>query len=75
MTRHATTAQTQAQLEDTIRQTSLTIKTAFLQMLVAKASLQLTSATLKEFQHEVDIAHDRYQAGDLSRIDFERLDL
>jgi cobalt-zinc-cadmium efflux system outer membrane protein len=71
----ATTAETQAQLDDTIRQTSLTIKTAFLQMLVAKASLQLTSATLKDFQHEVDIAHDRYQAGDLSRIDFERLDL
>jgi len=71
----ATTAQTQAQLEDTLRQTNLTIKTAFLQMLVSKASLQLTSQTLKEFQHEVDIARDRYHAGDLSRIDFERLDL
>jgi cobalt-zinc-cadmium efflux system outer membrane protein len=44
-------------------------------MLVAKASLQLTSLGLKQFQHEVDIANDRFQAGDLSRIDFERLDL
>jgi cobalt-zinc-cadmium efflux system outer membrane protein len=71
----ATTAQTQAQLDDTIRQTELTLKTAFTQMLVAKASLQLTSLGLKQFQHEVDIANDRFQAGDLSRIDFERLDL
>jgi cobalt-zinc-cadmium efflux system outer membrane protein len=71
----ATTAQTAAQLDDTIRQTTLTIKTAFTQMLQAKASLQLTQAGLKEFQHEVDIANDRYKAGDLARIDFERLDL
>jgi len=71
----ATTAETQAQLEDTIRQTTLVLKTAFTQMLQAKASLQLTSSMLKEFQHEVDIAQDRYKLGDLSKIDFERLDL
>jgi cobalt-zinc-cadmium efflux system outer membrane protein len=71
----ATTAETAAQLEDTIRQTNLTIKTAFTQMLEAKASLQLTSEAVKEFQHEVDIASDRYHAGDLAKIDFERLDL
>jgi len=44
-------------------------------MLQAKASLQLTRAELQQFQHEVDIAHDRFQAGDLAKIDFERLDL
>jgi cobalt-zinc-cadmium efflux system outer membrane protein len=71
----ATTAQTAAQLEDTIRQTNLAIKTAFTAMLEAKASLQLTTSGLKEFQHEVDIAEERYKAGDLARIDFERLDL
>ena len=71
----ATTAETEAQLEDTTRQTILTVKTAFTQMLEAKASLQLTSATLHDFQHEVDIASDRYKAGDLAKIDFERLDL
>ncbi|WP_263378607.1 TolC family protein [Granulicella paludicola] len=71
----ATTAQTQAQLEDTTRQTVLAVKTAFTNMLMAKASLQLASDSLKEFQHEVKIATDRYQAGDLSKIDFERLDL
>lgn len=71
----ATTAQTEAQLQDTTRQTILTLKNAFTQMLMAKASLQLATDSLKEFQHEVDIARDRYQNGDLARIDFERLDL
>jgi cobalt-zinc-cadmium efflux system outer membrane protein len=71
----ATTAETEAQLNDTVRQTNLIIKTAFTQMLEAKASLQLTHVELVQFQHEVDIAHDRYQSGDLAKIDFERLDL
>ena len=71
----ATTAQTSAQLQDTIRTTLLTVKTAFTQMLIAKQALELSSATLKDFQHEVDIANDRYQAGDLGKLDFLRLDL
>jgi outer membrane protein, heavy metal efflux system len=71
----ATTDQTQAQLEDSIRQTELTIKTAFTHMLIAKESLELASSSLKDFGHEVDIANDRYKAGDLGKLDFERLDL
>jgi cobalt-zinc-cadmium efflux system outer membrane protein len=72
---HATTAQTQAQLEDSIRQTELAVKTAFTHMLIAKESLELSSASLKDFGHEVDIAHDRFKAGDLGKLDYERLDL
>ena len=71
----ATTAQTQAQLQDTVRQTILSVKQAFTKMLVAKEALELASASLKDFQHEVDISKDRYQAGDLGKLDFERLDL
>ncbi len=71
----ATTAQTQAQLQDTIRTTMLTLKTAFTNMLIAKQALELASASLKDFRHEVEIANDRYQAGDLGKLDFERLDL
>jgi cobalt-zinc-cadmium efflux system outer membrane protein len=71
----ATTAQTQAQLEDQIRQTILTVKTAFTTMLIAKQAALLSQANLKEFGHEVEIANDRYKAGDLAKIDFERLDL
>ncbi len=71
----ATTDQTKAQLEDSIRQTELSVKTAFTHMLIAKESLELASASLKDFGHEVDIAQDRFKAGDLGKLDFERLDL
>ena len=71
----ATTAQTQSQLEDTVRQTILSVKQAFTHMLIAKEALELASASLKDFRHEVEISNDRYQAGDLGKLDFERLDL
>jgi cobalt-zinc-cadmium efflux system outer membrane protein len=71
----STTAQTAAQLDDTIRQMTLQIKTAFIHMLFAKQALVLAQAQLADFRQEVDIAHTRYQAGDLGKLDFERLDL
>ena len=71
----ATTAQTQAQLEDTVRQTLLQVKLAFTHMLFAKQALTLSQAQLVDFRHEVEIAQDRFKAGDLSQLDFERLDL
>jgi cobalt-zinc-cadmium efflux system outer membrane protein len=71
----ATTAQTSAQVQDTIRTTLLTLKTAFTNMLIAKQALELSTASLKDFRHEVEISNDRYQAGDLGKLDFERLDL
>ncbi len=71
----ATTGQTQAQLDDTVRQTVLTIKQAFVKMLFAKAALQLSQASLKDYRHEVEISLDRYKAGDLGKLDYERLDL
>ncbi len=71
----ATTAQTSAQLQDTIRQTTLSLRSAFTHMLFAKQSLDLSLAQLADFRHEVEIANDRYQAGDLGKLDFERLDL
>ena len=71
----ATTAQTEAQLHDTERQTLLQVKTVFTHMLFAKQALALSRAQLADFSHEVEIAHDRYTAGDLGKLDFERLDL
>lgn len=71
----ATTKQTEAQLQDTERQTVLTVKTAFTHMLIAKEALELATASLKDFGHEVEIANDRFQAGDLGKLDYERLDL
>lgn len=69
------TAQTAALLQDTIRQTILQVRTAFTHMLFAKQSLELSKAQLADFRHEVEIAQVRYKAGDLGRLDFERLDL
>lgn len=74
-TARATTAQTSAQLQDTIRQAILQVKTAFTNMLFAKQSLVISRAQLADFRHEVDIAHDRFTAGDLGKLDYERLDL
>ena len=71
----ATTAQTEAQLNDTVRQTVLAVKQAFTHMLIAKVALELARANIKDFQHEVDIANERYEAGDIGKLDFERIDL
>jgi cobalt-zinc-cadmium efflux system outer membrane protein len=71
----ATTGETSYQLEDTIRQTVLTIKQAFTKMLVSKEALELSTASLKDYRHEVEISRDRYQAGDMAKLDYERLDL
>ena len=74
-TARATTSETAAQVEDSVRQTVLQVRTAFVHMLFAKQSLELAKANLADFRHEVEIANDRYKAGDLGRLDFERLDL
>ncbi len=71
----ATTAQTAAQLQDAVRQTVLQVQTAFTHMLFAKQSLDLSTAQLADFSREVEIANDRFKAGDLGKLDFERLDL
>ncbi len=44
-------------------------------MLIAKQAVTLSAASLKDFTHEVEISSDRYKAGDLGKLDFERLDL
>ncbi len=71
----ATTAQTEALLADTARQTELAVRQAFTTMLIAKQSLTLSQAQLKDFGHQVEVGKDRYQAGDLGRLDYLRLDL
>ena len=44
-------------------------------MLMSKASLELSQTNLADFRHQVEIANIRYRAGDLGKLDFERLDL
>ncbi len=71
----ATTAQTEAQYHDQIRQTSLQVRQNFTNLLLAKATLKLAQDNLSSFKHELQINLDRYNAGDIGKLDYERLDL
>src|SRR6202453_5268075 len=71
----ATTAQTEAQYHDQIRQTTLLAKQGFTNLLLAKATLKLAQDNLSSYRHVLQINHDRYDAGDIGTLDYERLDL
>jgi outer membrane protein, heavy metal efflux system len=71
----STTAQTDAQYHSTEQQTILAVRTAFTNFIVAKAAKKLADDNLKEYKQELDISNERYKAGDIAKIDFERLDL
>jgi outer membrane protein, heavy metal efflux system len=71
----ATTAQTEAQYHDQIRQTTLQVRQSFTNLLLAKATLKLAQDNMSSFRRELQINHDRYDAGDIGKLDYERLDL
>jgi outer membrane protein, heavy metal efflux system len=71
----ATTAQTEGQYHDQIRQTTLLARQVFTNLVLAKATLKLAQDNLKDYRHVLQINHDRYDAGDIGKLDFERLDL
>jgi cobalt-zinc-cadmium efflux system outer membrane protein len=71
----ATTAQTDAQYHDQIRQTTLQVKQDFTKLELAKAVLKLAQDNLSSFRHVLQISLDRYNAGDIGKLDYERLDL
>ena len=71
----STTVETDADLQLTVQQTILAVRTAFTNLIIAKAAKKLADDTLADFKKEVAIGNDRYKAGDLAKLDFERLDL
>ncbi len=71
----ATTSQSEAQFHDQQRGTVLAVKQAFTTMLLAKAALKVAQDNLKNYQQQLEIFSARYKAGDIGKIDFERLDL
>jgi outer membrane protein, heavy metal efflux system len=71
----AQTAQTEAQYHDQIRQTTLQVRQNFTNLVLAKATLKLAQDNLSSFRHELQINLDRYNAGDIGKLDYERLDL
>jgi cobalt-zinc-cadmium efflux system outer membrane protein len=70
-----TTAETDFQYHSTEQQTILSVRQAFTNFILAKAAKKLADDNLADFRHEVEIGNDRYKAGDLAKLDFERLDL
>jgi outer membrane protein, heavy metal efflux system len=71
----STTAQTDAQYHAQEQQTILSVRQAFTSFVIAKAAKKLADDNLADFKHELDIGHERFKAGDLAKLDYERLDL
>jgi len=71
----STTAQTEAQYHLQEQQTVLAVRQAFTNFVLAKAAKKLADDNLADYKHELDIGRERLKAGDLAKLDFERLDL
>ena len=71
----STTAQTDAQYHAQEQQTILSVRQAFTNFVIAKAAKKLADDNLNDFRKELDIGRERLKAGDLAKLDFERLDL
>lgn len=66
---------TESQLRDQRRQLILSVRTAFTNMLAAKASLGVAEENLTDYRKTVDLSKARLDAGDITRTDYERIDL
>ena len=71
----STTDVTRSQYNDQVRQTVLQIKDAFTNMLIAKEALRIAQDNLDSYGKTVDLSKARLDAGDISKTDFERIDL
>ncbi|MGC2620462.1 MAG: TolC family protein [Acidobacteriaceae bacterium] len=61
--------------EDMERTMLFTLRSAFVQVLQAKAILDLSRQELDYYDHIIDISHERFKKGDLAEVDFERIEL
>jgi len=64
-----------AQADDTDRTLLFNLRTAFVGVLQAKAVLSLARDNLEYYDKILKVSRDRFQAGDISRIDLDRLEL
>ena len=51
------------------------LRSAFVQILQAKAVLQVAKDNLEYYDHVLKVSRDRFQAGDIAQIDLDRLEL
>jgi cobalt-zinc-cadmium efflux system outer membrane protein len=66
------TASGQADLERTLR---FTLRLAFVQTLQERAILDLARENLSYYDHLLEVNRERYQAGAIAQVDFDRLEL
>ena len=71
----ATADSTQSLYRDQERQLVLSVRQAFTNMLLAKASLAVAEENLTDYRKTVDLSKARLDAGDITNTDFERIDL
>jgi cobalt-zinc-cadmium efflux system outer membrane protein len=64
-----------SQHEDMERNLLFDLRAAFVQILQAKAVLELAKADLAYYDNIIKISRDRYHAGDIAQIDLDRIEL
>jgi len=64
-----------SQQSDLERNLLFTLRSAFVQILQAKAVRQVAIDNLDYYDHVLQISRDRFQAGDIAHIDLDRLEL
>lgn len=64
-----------SQQNDLERGLLFNLRSAFVQTLQAKAVLQVSKQNLEYYDKVLKISRDRYDAGDIAQIDYERLEL
>jgi cobalt-zinc-cadmium efflux system outer membrane protein len=69
------TAVAQSELADQERNLLFNLRNAFVQVLQAKAVRDLAKENLSYYDHELVISRDRFKAGDIARVDLDRLEL
>ncbi len=66
---------TSSQYADQQRTLLFNLRAAFVQTLQQKAILDLTRENLAYYKHLLEVSNDRLKAGDIARVDFQRLEL
>lgn len=61
--------------DDLKRTMEFALRTAFINTLQAKAVLDLARADLEYYDHIIQISRDRFRAGDIAKIDLDRIEL
>jgi cobalt-zinc-cadmium efflux system outer membrane protein len=65
----------ESQHEDLKRNLEFTLRAAFVNTLQAKAILELAKADLEYYDKIIEISRERYKAGDIAQVDFDRIEL